>query len=42
MSLTTVAATIQPDEELARLPASHPDRFQFSDFISANTWSSRS
>ena len=33
MSLTTVAAPIQPDEQLARLPPSHPERFQARDFI---------
>ena len=35
MSLTTVAAPIRPDENLARLPASKPERFQPSDFIAA-------
>jgi len=35
MSLTTVAATVQPDEELLNLPPSHPERFQLSDFIAA-------
>ena len=35
MSLTTVAATIQPDQELLNLPPSRPERFQRSDFIAA-------
>ena len=35
MSLTTVAATIYPDESLRHLPPSHPERFQRSDFIAA-------
>jgi tetratricopeptide (TPR) repeat protein len=35
MSLTTVAATIQPDEALRNLPPSRPERFQRSDFIAA-------
>jgi tetratricopeptide (TPR) repeat protein len=35
MSLTTVAATIQPDQTLLRLPPSRPERFQRSDFIAA-------
>jgi tetratricopeptide (TPR) repeat protein len=35
MSLTTVAATIQPDETLSHLPPSRPERFQRSDFIAA-------
>jgi tetratricopeptide (TPR) repeat protein len=35
MSLTTVAATIQPDETLGKLPPSRPERFQRSDFIAA-------
>src|SRR5271154_1693756 len=35
MSLTTVAATIQPDDTLSRLPPSRPERFQRSDFIAA-------
>jgi len=35
MALTTVAATIQPDETLSNLPASRPERFQASDFIAA-------
>jgi tetratricopeptide (TPR) repeat protein len=35
MALTTVAATVQPDETLARLPPSTPERFLRSDFIAA-------
>ncbi len=35
MSLTTIAATIQPDETLRNLPPSRPERFQRSDFIAA-------
>jgi tetratricopeptide (TPR) repeat protein len=35
MSLTTVAATLQPDETLRHLPPSHPERFQKSDFIAS-------
>ena len=35
MALTTVAATIQPDETLSKLPPSRPERFQRSDFIAA-------
>ncbi len=35
MSLTTVAATIQPDQELLHLPPSKPERFLRSDFIAA-------
>ncbi len=35
MSLTTVAANVQPDEALAKLPPSHPERFKASDFIAA-------
>jgi tetratricopeptide (TPR) repeat protein len=35
MSLTTVAATVQPDPVLAKLPPSQPERFQRSDFIAA-------
>jgi tetratricopeptide (TPR) repeat protein len=35
MALTTVAATIVPDETLSRLPPSRPERFQPSDFIAA-------
>src|SRR5476649_973122 len=35
MSLTTVAATIQPNEMFSRLPPSGPERFQRSDFIAA-------
>jgi tetratricopeptide (TPR) repeat protein len=35
MSLTTVAANVVPDESLARLPPSKPERFQRSDFIAA-------
>jgi tetratricopeptide (TPR) repeat protein len=35
MSLTTVAAPIQPDETLRNLPPSRPERFQRSDFIAA-------
>ncbi len=35
MSLTTVAAVIQPDETLINLPPSRPERFQRSDFIAA-------
>jgi tetratricopeptide (TPR) repeat protein len=35
MSLTTVAATIQPDEALGKLTPSRPERFQRSDFIAA-------
>ena len=35
MSLTTVAAPIRPDENLARLAPSQPERFQRSDFIAA-------
>ena len=35
MALTTVAATIQPDETLSKLPPSKPERFQRSDFIAA-------
>jgi tetratricopeptide (TPR) repeat protein len=35
MSLTTVAAAIQPDETLDKLPPSRPERFQRSDFIAA-------
>ena len=36
MSLTTVAARVQPDEALLRLPPSRPERFQRSDFIAAS------
>jgi tetratricopeptide (TPR) repeat protein len=36
MALTTVAATIQPDETLSKLPPSRPERFQRSDFIAAS------
>jgi tetratricopeptide (TPR) repeat protein len=36
MSLTTVAATIQPDETFSKLPPSRPERFQHSDFIAAS------
>jgi tetratricopeptide (TPR) repeat protein len=35
MALTTVAAVVPPDETLAKLPPSHPERFQRSDFIAA-------
>ena len=35
MSLTTVAAPVQPDETLPQLPPSRPERFQRSDFIAA-------
>src|SRR5271163_1673014 len=35
MALTTVAATIQPDELLGKLAPSRPERFQRSDFIAA-------
>jgi tetratricopeptide (TPR) repeat protein len=35
MALSTVAATIQPDETLSQLPPSRPERFQRSDFIAA-------
>jgi hypothetical protein len=35
MSLTTVAARLGPDEALLKLPPSHPERFQRSDFIAA-------
>jgi tetratricopeptide (TPR) repeat protein/lipid-A-disaccharide synthase-like uncharacterized protein len=35
MSLSTVAATVRPDESLAALPPSRPERFQRSDFIAA-------
>ena len=35
MALTTVAATIQPDETLAKLPPSRPEPFLRSDFIAA-------
>jgi tetratricopeptide (TPR) repeat protein len=35
MSLTTVAATILPDETLVHLAPSRPERFQRSDFIAA-------
>jgi tetratricopeptide (TPR) repeat protein len=35
MALTTVAATIQPDETLAKLAPSRPERFQASDFIAS-------
>jgi hypothetical protein len=35
MSLTTVAATIQPDEALLKLAPSRPERFQRSDWIAA-------
>jgi tetratricopeptide (TPR) repeat protein len=35
MSLTTVAAAVVPDESLAKLPPSRPERFQRSDFIAA-------
>ena len=35
MSLTTVAATIRPDDTLQQLPPSQPERFQRSDFIAA-------
>jgi tetratricopeptide (TPR) repeat protein len=35
MALTTVAATIQPDDTLAKLAPSRPERFQASDFIAA-------
>jgi hypothetical protein len=35
MSLSTVAATVQPDQTLANLPPSRPERFQRSDFIAA-------
>ena len=35
MSLTTIAATIQPDETLSHLTPSRPERFQRSDFIGA-------
>ena len=35
MSLTTVAATVQPDQALLNLPPSKPERFQRSDFIAA-------
>jgi len=35
MSLTTVAAPIQPDETIRNLPPSRPERFQRSDFIAA-------
>src|SRR5271154_1464878 len=35
MALTTVAATIQPDDSLSKLPPSRPERFLKSDFIAA-------
>jgi tetratricopeptide (TPR) repeat protein len=35
MALTTVAATIQPDETLSKLAPSRPERFQRSDFVAA-------
>jgi tetratricopeptide (TPR) repeat protein len=35
MSLTTVAAAIQPDDTISKLPPSRPERFQRSDFIAA-------
>jgi hypothetical protein len=35
MSLSTVAGPVQPDEVLLRLPPSHPERFQRSDWIAA-------
>ena len=35
MSLTTVAASVPPDEELAKLSPSQPERFKLSDFIAA-------
>jgi len=35
MSLTTVAAPVQPDETLLNLPPSRPERFQRPDFIAA-------
>jgi tetratricopeptide (TPR) repeat protein len=35
MSLTTVAAIVPPDETLAKLPPSRPERFQRTDFIAA-------
>ena len=35
MSLTTVAAPVQPDHDAAHLPPSRPERFQRSDFIAA-------
>ena len=35
MSLTTIAAPIRPDEKLALLPPSRPERFQASDFIAS-------
>lgn len=36
MSLTTVAAPVQPDDASRRLPASRPEKFQRSDFIAAS------
>src|SRR5471032_3372302 len=35
MALTTVAATIQPDDTLSKLPPSVPERFLRSDWIAA-------
>ena len=35
MALTTVAATIQPDDTLSKLPPSRPERFLRSDWIAA-------
>src|SRR5277367_2524456 len=35
MALTTVAAVVPPDETLAKLPPSKPERFCASDFIAA-------